>query len=152
MRDREYSNVHLYRRLLNEARSCWGHVVLLFVGSLLSTPLALLTPLPLKIAVDNVIEKKPLPDFLDFLPSAVIESTSGLLVLAVGLLIGIRLLAQLQTLAMELLGSYTGERLVLRFRGALFRHVQRLSLSYHDVRGTSHSVYRIPYDAPAIRS
>src|SRR5262249_44619061 len=84
-------------------------------------------------------------------PLAVTESTSGLLLLAVGLLIGIRLLAQLQALATELLGSYTGERLVLRFRAALFRHVQRLSLSYHDVRGTSDSVYRIHYDAPAIR-
>ena len=151
MRDRQYSNVHLYRRLLQEARPFWGHVVLLFVGSLLSTPLALLTPLPLKIAVDSVIERKPLPAFLDFLPLSVTESTSGLLLVAVGLLIGIRVLAQLQALAIELLGSYTGERLVLRLRAALFRHVQRLSLSYHDVRGTSDSVYRIQYDAPAIR-
>jgi len=151
MRDRQYSNVHLYRRLLQEARPFWGHVVLLFVGSLLSTPLALLTPLPLKIAVDSVIERKPLPAFLDFLPLSVTESTSGLLLVAVGLLIGIRVLAQLQSLATELLGSYTGERLVLRLRATLFRHVQRLSLSYHDVRGTSDSVYRIQYDAPAIR-
>ena len=151
MRDRQYSNVHLYRRLLQEARPFWGHVVLLFVGSLLSTPLALLTPLPLKIAVDSVIERKPLPAFLDFLPLSVTESTSGLLLVAVGLLIGIRVLAQLQALAIELLGSYTGEKLVLRLRATLFRHVQRLSLSYHDVRGTSDSVYRIQYDAPAIR-
>jgi ATP-binding cassette subfamily B protein len=151
MRDREYSSIYLYRRLLGEARPFWGHVALLFVGSLLSTPLALLTPLPLKIAVDSVIERKALPRFLDFLPSSVTETTSGLLLVTIGLLIGIRLLAQLQSLFTELLGAYTGEKLVLRLRAALFRHVQRLSLSYHDVRGTSDSVYRIQYDAPAIR-
>ena len=39
---------------------------------------------------------------------------------------------------------------MLEFRSRLFRHVQRLSLSYHDTRGTADSTYRIQYDAPAI--
>ncbi len=47
--------------------------------------------------------------------------------------------------------TYTGERLVLDFRTRLFRHVQRLSLSYHDPSGTSDSTYRIQYDAPAVQ-
>jgi ATP-binding cassette subfamily B protein len=33
----------------------------------------------------------------------------------------------------------------------LFQHVQRLSLSYHDIRGSSDSNYRIQYDAPCIQ-
>src|SRR5439155_26590222 len=33
----------------------------------------------------------------------------------------------------------------------LFRHVQRLSLSYHDATGTSDSTYRIQYDAMSIQ-
>src|SRR5207249_920847 len=33
----------------------------------------------------------------------------------------------------------------------LFRHVQRLSLAYHDARGTSDSTYRIQHDATAIQ-
>jgi len=40
---------------------------------------------------------------------------------------------------------------VLSFREKLFRHVQRLSLSYHDTRGTADSAYRIQYDALAIK-
>jgi ATP-binding cassette, subfamily B, bacterial len=40
---------------------------------------------------------------------------------------------------------------MLDFRARLFRHVQRLSLSYHDVRGTSDSTYRIQYDATAVQ-
>src|SRR5262249_45254590 len=49
-----------------------------------------------------------------------------------------------------IVGAYTGERLVLDFRAKLFRHVQRLSLSYHDIRGTAESTYRIHWDAACI--
>jgi ATP-binding cassette subfamily B protein len=55
-------------------------------------------------------------------------------------------------MATAVLRAYTGERLVLGLRGQLFRHVQRLSLGYHDTRGTADSVYRIQYDAPSIQS
>jgi ATP-binding cassette subfamily B protein len=47
--------------------------------------------------------------------------------------------------------NYAGEKLALDFRVQLFRHVQRLSLSYHDAKGTSDSIYRIQSDASAIR-
>src|SRR5207249_9758482 len=61
------------------------------------------------------------------------------------------LLSHLQGLASSALRTYTGENLVLAFRAQLFRHIQRLSLSYHDLRGTGDSVYRVQYDAPAIQ-
>src|SRR4029077_1768248 len=50
-----------------------------------------------------------------------------------------------------LLRTYTGEKLTLAFRNKLFRHVQRLSVSYHDAKGTTDSTYRIQYDATAIQ-
>ena len=37
------------------------------------------------------------------------------------------------------------------FRAQLFRHVQRLSISYHDSVGTADSLYRIQYDASAVQ-
>jgi len=60
-------------------------------------------------------------------------------------------LRQLQELGASYLRSYTGEKLILRFRTQLFHQVQRLSLGYHDSRGTSDSTYRIQYDAPSIQ-
>ena len=45
---------HLYKRLLCQARPYWAHIGGILLLGLLSTPLALLTPLPLKIAVDSV--------------------------------------------------------------------------------------------------
>ena len=147
-----FSDVRLYARLLGQARGCWRHIGLMFFLSLLATPLMLLTPLPIKIAVDSIIGTQPLPGFLDGLvPTAVTNSDHGLFLLVAVLVIGVALLTQLQLLGAEVLGAYTGERLLLKFRGELFRRVQRLSLSYHDTIGSADSIYRIQYDAPAIQ-
>jgi ATP-binding cassette subfamily B protein len=147
----ERSDFELYRQLLMEARPYWGHIVIIFAISLLATPLALMTPLPLKIAVDSVIGSDPLPGFIDaMLPSFVNRTDTSLLLFAALLLVGIALMRQLQELAGHLLRAYAGERLVLGFRARIFRHVQRLSLSYHDTKGTADSTYRIQYDAPSL--
>src|SRR3712207_3981465 len=67
------------------------------------------------------------------------------------LIVAVALVGELIDLAGSLLSAYTGEKLVLGFRARLFRHAQRLSLMYHDSRGTTDTAYRIQYDAPSIR-
>jgi ATP-binding cassette, subfamily B, bacterial len=147
-----YSTLTLYRRLLRQARPYWTHIAGILLLSLLSTPLALLTPLPLKIAVDSVLGSQPIPHFLEVvLPAANVRSDSVVLALAVGLTVATALLNQLQGLASSLLRTYVGEKLVLGFRSQLFRHVQHLSLSHHDTKGTTDSTYRIQYDATAVQ-
>jgi len=147
-----YSTQTIYRRVLSESRPYRLHIAGLLAFSLLSTPLALLTPLPLKIAVDSVLGDAPLPGFIDaLLPAAATRSTTLLLVATAILFVVISLVSQLQGLASEVLRTWTGERLVLDFRSRLFSHAQRLSLAYHDKRGTTDSTYRIRYDAPAVQ-
>ena len=147
-----YGDLVLFRRLVRQARSFWPHVGALFVLGLLSTPLALLTPLPLKIAVDSVVGSHPLPGFLEALmPEAAARSGGAVLALVAGLVVAVALLNELTELASSVLQTYAGEKLVLGFRERLFRHAQRLSLLYHDSRGTSDAAYRIQYDAPAIQ-
>jgi ATP-binding cassette subfamily B protein len=142
----------LIRRLSSEARPHAALVATLLLVTLLSTPVALLGPVPLKIAVDSVIGSQALPGFLAaVLPDAVAKSTGALLVFAAGLTVAVALLGKLQALGSSLLNSVIRERMVLGFRSRLFRHAQRLSLSYHDTRGTSDSVYRIQYDASALQ-
>lgn len=149
----QYGLLTLYRRLLLQARPYWPHLVGLLLISLLASPISLLTPLPLKIAVDSLTGAHPLPGFLDALvPQDITHSETGILLLAAGLFVVIALLSQLQELSSALLSTYTGEKLLLNFRTQLFRHVQRLSLAYHDTTGTADSVYRIQYDAPSIQN
>jgi ATP-binding cassette, subfamily B, bacterial len=142
----------LFRRLLKLARPYWLHTAGLFALSLLATPLALLQPLPLKIAVDSVIGKEPLPGWiLAILPSSFIHSATAALVVAVVLLLSVEAVNQLSNLCTSVLRTYTTERLALLFRAQLLRHAQRLSLSYHDTQGTADAVYRIQWDANSIQ-
>src|SRR6059036_2736510 len=124
----------------------------LLLLDLLSSPLSLLTPLPLKIAVDSVIGSHPLPRFIaPLVPEAFAHSQGALLALAVGLVLAIALLAQFQALGRHLLQAWVQEKLVLDFRTQLFRHAQRASLAYHDTRGTADSTYRIQRDAQSVQ-
>ena len=145
------TDLALYRRLLREAWPYWPLIAGLFLLSLLSTPIALLVPLPMKIIVDSVIGAHPLPRFVDALLPPAMHSKNALLALMVAFLVAIALISQLKELGVSLLRTYTGEKLVLGFRGRLFSHVQRLSLSYHDSKGSTDSTYRIQWDAQSIQ-
>jgi ATP-binding cassette subfamily B protein len=149
--ERRYTDRQIYRRVLREARPYWGHLVAIFLITLLATPLALLQPVALKIAVDNVIGDKPLPGWLDaVVPEMLQGSSSGLLAFAVLLLLVVELLSQLQSVSKTLVRTYTSEQLTLQFRARLFRHAQRLALTYHDRKGTADANYRIQSDAAAV--
>ena len=142
----------LYRRLVAYSHPYWPHILGVLLLQLFSAPLALLSPLPLKIAVDTVLGSRQLPGWLrGVVPDALQTSPGRLLALAAGLMLLTTLLESLRDLWSELLQTYAGQKLAQDFRGILFRHVQRLSLSYHDMRGTADSAYRIQYDASSIQ-
>jgi ATP-binding cassette subfamily B protein len=142
-----------YRRLMREAQPYRRHIGGLFALSMLSSVFALLTPLPLKIAVDSVVGSHPLPGFIAVIvPAGLRHSQTGVLLVAAGLFVLISLLKQLQQFGSLVLTTYAGEKLLLQFRSRLFHHAERLSLAYHDARGTADSTYRIQYDATAIQT
>jgi ATP-binding cassette subfamily B protein len=146
-----YKGLRLYRRVLAEATPYWRHMGLLCALSLLSTLLALLMPLPLKIAIDSLIEEQPVPGVAAaLLPSQLTDSETGIILLAAGLVLALGLLKQLQQFGTSLLTTSVSERVLLDFRTRLFNHAERLSLAYHDSAGAADSAYRIQYDAAAI--
>jgi ATP-binding cassette subfamily B protein len=148
---RAASDARLLRRLLAQARPYWAHVASIFALSLLATPLALLAPLPLKLAVDSALGSEPLPGVVAALvPDAIESSPAAVLALSAALILAVAFLTQFQRAGCSVLRTWTSEKLVLEFRAVLFRQVQRLSLSYHDTRGTADSTYRIQYDASAL--
>jgi ATP-binding cassette, subfamily B, bacterial len=141
----------LYRRLVRLMRPHRTLLAVLLALDLLGSLWVLLTPVPLKIAIDSVIGARPLPDFVAaVLPEAITTSATILLVVAAGLVLAIALLSNIQSLGTALLRSCIGERLVLDLRGRLFEHAQQLSPSYHDAEGSVDAVYRIQKDAAAV--
>lgn len=133
-------------RVLSESRNSSGPLLLIAGLGLLSLPLTLLYPLPLRLVVDNVLGHRPLPPFLaNLFPLHSAEFV------AIALVLGIAVVVNLQGLASWWLQTYIGEKLVWDFRAKLLNHVQRLPLSFHDRYGVTDSVYRIQHDAPAIQ-
>jgi ATP-binding cassette subfamily B protein len=139
-------------RIFAEAAPYQRTIFGLFLLGLLSTPLSLLGPVPLKIAVDSVLGSEPVPAILQpLVPAWLAASSLRLLVFAAVLQVLVVLLAGLQALASSVSQTIVGERITLGFRARLLRHAQRLSFAFHDTRGTADSIYRIQYDAPAIQ-
>src|SRR5438477_4425338 len=95
---------------------------------------ALLAPWPLKIVVDNVLEKHPLPWTLSSTLSSVANDPVKLLVAAVffGLFVA------LITNGVQVISNYVNTKIeqfiTLDFRSHLFLHAQRMSLAFHDRR------------------
>ena len=121
-------------RVLSESRNSSGPLILIAGLSLLSLPLTLLYPLPLRLVVDNVIGRKPLSGFL-----ANMFPLHSALFVAVALVLSIAAIVNLQGMASWWLQTYIGEKLVWGFRAKLLNHVQRLPLSFHDRYGASDS-------------
>jgi ATP-binding cassette subfamily B protein len=145
------SDLTVYRWLARRVRPVWPGLVLYVIVGLLASPIALLNPVPLKIAVDSVLGSEPLPGFLQaLLPSGVSGSPEGILLFAVLLLVGVAVVGQLRELAKSLLKTYLGERLTLDLRALLFDRAQRLSLGYHGRTGTADTLYRIHRDTAAV--
>jgi ATP-binding cassette, subfamily B, bacterial len=142
----------LSRRLLHQVWPYWPYIAGIFLLDPVAMPLALLGPVPLKIAVDTVVGSQPLPPLLrGLLPDPKTHAKLLLLGVAAGLLVCIVFLTHLQALGSYVLRTHTGEWLTLHFRALLFRHVQRLAFAFHDARGTADTIYRIQYDAPSIQ-
>lgn len=140
------------RRLIVDARRYWPHVISIMMIDLLSAPIVLLTPLPLKIVVDSIVGTEPLPAFLSAIVPDSWASPSQLLGLAVGLFLFTAVLTQIRGLAAALIQAYAGGSMVLDFRARLFHHAQRLSLAYHDMKGVSDTLYRVQYDTAAVQN
>jgi ATP-binding cassette, subfamily B, bacterial len=142
----------LSRRLASEVRPYWGSLLVILLVDLLATPLLLLGPVPIKVAVDSVLGGQPLPAYVDALvPDALSHTDTGLLLAVAVLQVLVVALAQLQQMASYVLRVRTGEGMTQRLRERLFAHAQRLSLRRHDARGSGDSVYRIQYDAMEVQ-
>lgn len=138
----------IYARLIPIARPQWKLILVLSFFSLLKAPLALLLPLPMKIAVDSAIDSKPMPELLvRWLPDSLNESMDGPIWVACGLMLLFVVMVQVLAIVIRLLRAILNERMTLDFKTRVFRHLQRLSIQFHSERGTSDSLHRISNEA-----
>src|SRR5919202_4464524 len=113
------------------------------VSTVLMTLADLAQPWPLKFLIDNVIDGHSIPFSIG-------ADEVRLLAVIAGALIGIALLDALATYTGELWLSRSGERITHELRLAMYAHLQRLSLAYHDRRQKGDLVTRLTGDANAV--
>src|SRR5262245_16824505 len=109
--------------------------------------LELAKPWPLKVVVDNVLGGKPLGwPRLDGL------SSTGLLAVPCGALVGIYALLGTLTVTSNYTTISVGQRMVNDFRADLYAHLQRLSMAFHSRREVGDLLFRLTADTLAIQT
>ncbi|QIN81831.1 ATP-binding cassette domain-containing protein [Rubrobacter tropicus] len=131
------------RTFLPFIRPHWRGFVPAFVGVVATSLVALLKPWPLKFLIDNVLQ----------VGQAGPRTTSPTtIILAIGgAIVGIAVLQGLFTYLKEFFLSATSQRVAFSLRRALFDHMQRLSLAFHDRQRTGDMITRVTTDVTKVQ-
>jgi ATP-binding cassette, subfamily B, bacterial len=137
----------MLKKLLPYLRPYRGQVAWALAQVFLITAFELLKPWPLQVVIDNVLGGKPFP-----IPALQAVPASRLLLLAC---LGI-VFVHLGSGGLTLLHYYTtirvGQKMVNDLRGALYAHLQRLSLAFHDRQRVGDLLYRVTADSFAVQT
>ncbi len=137
----------MLKQLLPYLRPYRAPVVWALAQVFLITGFELLKPWPLQVVIDNVLGGKPFP-----IPALQTVPAGGLLLLAC---LGI-VLVHFGSGGLTLLHYYTtirvGQNMVNDLRGALYAHLQGLSLAFHDRQRVGDLLYRVTSDSFAVQT
>ena len=134
-------------KLLPYLRPYRGQIAWALAQVFLITGFELLKPWPLQVVIDDVLGGKPFPvEALHAVPASRL-----LLFACLGIVV-----VHLGSGGLTLLHNYTtirvGQNMVNNLRGALYAHLQRLSLAFHDLQRVGDLLYRVTADSFAVQT
>lgn len=132
--DGQSFNVRVVTRMLKYVKPYWWYMVVAFGAMIASSALTLITPYLIKVAIDQPIAQGDV-DELNRIAFVMLLAFIGLYV---------------TSLAQRYLLSWVGQRVLADLRGELFRHLQRLSLGYHDTHIIGVTISRVISDVSVI--
>ena len=136
-------------RVLRYLRPYWKLAFGSVIITIASVAASLLTPWPLKILVDNVLGSQPVPPIL---ARPLVRRGSDRTALLAVVIVG-GLFVTLMVNLLDVLENYVNTKINLSmgldFRGDMFQHAQRLSMSYHDQHRSGMLIYLINYQCGA---
>jgi ABC-type multidrug transport system fused ATPase/permease subunit len=135
-------------RLLRYARPHWRGLSLMVAAALADIAMSLARPWPLAVLIDNVIGTHPIPHWLTFLPGA--STRQGLLAWVAASEVLIFLASTVTSATSNYLSLKLGQRMTWSLAEDLFRHLQRLSLSFHNRRAVGDLIERVTTDCYSI--
>jgi ATP-binding cassette subfamily B protein len=117
--------------------------------TLLGIGLELLKPLPLAVILDTILGERPLhPTLAPWLDGF---SPTPLLALAAAAIVVITIAIGAATVGSNYLTIDVGQRMVNDLRNALYVHLQKLSLKFHDKQQTGDLLFRVMADTFSIQ-
>lgn len=141
----------LYVRSLREARPWWLQIILVTGLGLVSVPLGLLNPLPLKLILDNVLGDQALPGWLTWFIGTAPLSRDMLLYGIIGAGILLAVIHLIYSTGEWLLREHVAESMVRSFRTRMFERALRLSPLDKDEAGSYDQTFRINNDSQALQ-
>jgi ABC-type multidrug transport system fused ATPase/permease subunit len=111
---------------------------------------ALLVPWPLKILIDNILGKQPVPPWLHSLIGEHPPKSLWTIIVVVGSGFLIVILQNALTVLDNYVNVCLEQNMVLDFRSDLFRHAERLSLAFHDQKRSGMLIYAINNQGDAV--
>ena len=114
---------------------------------------SLLEPWPLKIVLDNVLKSQPTHGWLNKLVVSIAGKDSfKVLTVAAGMVLVVAIVDAICTYTEKYFITNVGQWVVHDLRRALYAHIQRMSLAFHDQSQTGDLISRITSDIDAVQS
>ena len=150
IRERSFIGMVIWAIGLSKRYRKW--VIVIVIAMLAETLIGLATPWPLKIIIDNIIENRRLPEWLQWLDS--LFPGENKIQLATLAAIGFVLIAALGSVATVVENYYNekvSQHIANDLRRKLYHHLQNLSLSYYDSHQTGKLLSTITADVSTIQ-
>src|SRR5579859_1039483 len=129
----------------------WRRLTLALLAGIGSSLTDVLRPWPLKFIVDNVVLHRHHAVSIFPLTALAGQNRFHILLAAVLLIVLVAALNGLFDFLQVLWMSQAGQRVVFALRNALYDHIQRLSLSFHDANRTGDLLSRVTNDIESMQ-
>src|SRR5246127_2019081 len=133
-------------------RSYWKQLTLAFVAVLGETFSDVLEPWPIKIVIDNILQSKKLPGWLDgFVSGTFGQNKLAILNFAVAAVAGIAVIGAVSSYVEKYLTTSVSQWVTHDLRRTLYNHIQRLALAEYDKTQTGDLISRVTSDIGAVQ-
>jgi len=133
-------------------RPHWKALSLAFVAVLGEAFSDVLEPWPIKVVIDNILQSKRLPGWLQgLIPPIFGQDKLQILDFAVTAVVGIAIIGAISSYLQKYLTTSVSQWVTHDLRRTLYNHIQRLSLAQHDNAQTGDLISRVTSDIGAIQ-
>jgi subfamily B ATP-binding cassette protein MsbA len=145
-------NITKKLKIVDLLRPHWTALILAFAAVLGETLTDVLEPWPVKIVVDNLLQHKRLPGWVQhFVDSVFGQNQTAVLNFAVGAVATIAIVGALSSYFEKYLTTSVSQWVTHDLRRMLYHHIQRLSLAEYDETRTGDLISRVTSDIDAVQ-